>query len=164
MVQIFPLVTETSKIRAVLSILKQNDGAIELSRLADETEEHIDDLLPLVEACKVLGFATVEGSEIRITAQGRKVTFNNSLKLIKQKLVGIEPFASALEMLKNEKELSSEALFSGLKSSGIYLHGEKELNDALMKRMFLRLGVRSKLLYYDSERDIWSLGAADHKK
>jgi hypothetical protein len=157
--QIFPLVYETSRIRAILGILKQNGGAIELSKLADETEEQVDDLLPLVEACKMLGFATIDESMIRITPQGKKVTLGNVLKLIKPKLGSIEPFMSTVKLLKNEKELSTEALFEKLGAQGISLHGDKAVNEVFMKKMLLRLGVRSKLLYYDTDRDIWSLGS-----
>ena len=162
--QIFPLVYETSRIRAILGILKQNGGSIELSRLADETEEQVDDLLPLVEACKMLDFATIDESQIRITPLGNKVTLGNALRLIKDKLVGIEPFMSAIKILKKEKEMSTDALFDELNSEGIFLHGEKATNEAMMKKMFLRLGVRSKLFYYDTDRDIWSLGSRKQKK
>lgn len=162
--QIFPLVTETSRIRAILGILKQNGGSIELARLAEETEEQVDDLLPLVEACKMLGLATIDESQIRITKDGQKLTLTNSLRMIKDKLVKIEPFQSAIKVLKKEGEMSTEALFENLRSDGIYLHGEKETNEALMKKMFLRLGVRSALFYYDTTRDVWTLGAGSAKK
>ncbi len=160
--QIFPLVSGTSKLRAILGIIKQNGGSIKFSQLAEETEEHIDDLFPLVEACQMLGFAKVEESTITITKEGEELTFGNSLKLIKDKLAKIEPFMSALELLKKESEMSTKSLIDQLKKKGICLHGEKATNEALMKKMFLRLGVRTKLLYYDTERDIWSL--ATYKK
>ncbi|MEM3839080.1 MAG: AAA-associated domain-containing protein [Candidatus Micrarchaeaceae archaeon] len=155
--QVFPLVYETSRLRAILGILKQNGGSIELSKLAEETDEQVDDLLPLIEALKVLGFASVDESVVKITAQGKKVTLGNVMGLIKKKLVGIEPFMSAIKILKSEKEMSTEALFERLSSQGMSLHWDKATNEAMLKKMFLRFGVRSKLLYYDSERDIWSL-------
>ncbi len=162
--EIFPLVTETSRIRAILYMLKQNGGSIELARLAAETEEQVDDLLPLVEACKMLGFIKINRSVIKITPAGRKVTFANSLKMVRERLVGIEPFKSALKVLDKEGEMSTEALFANLRSNGVYLHGDKDMNEFLMRKMFLRLGVRSKLLYYDTVRDVWTVGATTSKK
>lgn len=161
--QIFPLVTETSRLRAILGIIKQHGGSIELSRLAEETEEQVDDLLPLIEACKMLGFAAIKKSTIKITPQGAEVTLGNSLRLMKKKLVGIEPFMSAIEILKREGEMSTAALFENLHDNGIYLHGDKDMNEFLMKKMFLRLGVRSKILYYDTKHDIWSLYSPSRK-
>jgi NitT/TauT family transport system ATP-binding protein len=146
-----------SKIRGIIGIIKQNDGAIGLSELADEVDEDIDDLLPLVEACKLLGFARIDDSTIRLTADGKKLTLGNSSKMIRERLKELEPFRSALEMLKvrDGEGATTEELFSDLREKGIFIHGEKETNDILMKKMFLRLGVRAKLMAYDAEHDVW---------
>lgn len=153
---IFPLVTETSKIRGIVGIIKGSGGTIELSKLAEEANEQIDDLLPLVEACKLLGIATVDESEIKLTPLGNSLNINNTLKVIKEKLIEMEPFFSAVEILNMEGNLSTEDLLQKLNERGIYLHGEKEQNEFLMKKMLLRLGVRAKLVYYAPDRDLWS--------
>ncbi len=152
---IFPLVTETSKIRGIIGIIKQNGGSMELSSLAEEAEEHIDDLMPLVEASKLLGLATVEESMIKLTPLGDSLNLSNSLKLIREKLVEMEPFFSAIEIL-NKKPMSTDDLFEKLKDRGIALHGDKEANEILMKKMLMRLGVRTRIVYYDPEKDMWS--------
>ena len=154
---LFPLVTEISKIRGIVGIIKQNNGTIGLSELADETDEDIDDLLPLVEACKLLGFARISGSAIKLTADGKKLGLGNSQRMIRERLKELEPFKSALDMLsmRDGEGATTDELFDDLREKGIFIHSEKETNDILMKKMFLRLGVRTKLMSYDAERDIW---------
>ncbi|MCL5419372.1 MAG: AAA-associated domain-containing protein [Candidatus Marsarchaeota archaeon] len=154
--RVFPLVTETSKIRGVVGLIKQNGGSIELSELAEEAEEHIDDLLPLIEACKVLGFATVDESKIRLTELGMTLNIGNTARIIKEKLVDIEPFYSTLDILKHG-ELTTAELLGQLDGRGVSLHGDRETNEALTKKMLMRLGVRTKLVYYDPANDVWSL-------
>ncbi len=152
---VFPLVTETSKIRGIISIIRQNGGSMELSSLAEEADEQIDDLMPLVEASKLLGFATVDESMIKVTPLGESLNISNSSKLIREKLVEMDPFYSAIEIL-GKKSLSTDDLLDALSKRGVSLHGNREANDILMKKMLMRLGVRTKIVYYDPEKDVWS--------
>jgi NitT/TauT family transport system ATP-binding protein len=152
---LFPSVSETSKIRGILEIIKQNNDVIELSKLADEAEIDIDFLMPLVEACKMLGFATIDESEIKLTATGRKVTPGNMSKLLRERLPKLEPFRSAISILRRSS-LTTEELFRKLSEQGVTLDGDVDTNFVQMKKMLLRFGVRTKLLEYDSDTDTWS--------
>lgn len=157
MSSLFPYVTELTKIRGILSIIKQSKGAIGLSELADEADEDIDDLLPLVEACNMLGFTKVDGSNIKLTAEGKKFTASNATRMVKERLATVEPFKSAIDVLKKD-DLTTHDLLNRLRDKGIMLHGDEETNVILMKKVFLRLGVRTRLLHYDAENDTWSTG------
>ncbi len=156
MSSLFPLVTEITKIRGIVSIIKQNKGAIGLSELADEADEDIDDLLPLVEACNILGFTTVHGSSIKLTAAGRKFSATNATRMVRDKLALVEPFRSAMEILRKDGDLTTADLTQKLREKGVALHGEEETNTILLKKMFLRLGIRTRLLFYNAESDMWS--------
>jgi len=155
MESVFPLGPGISRVRGIVSIIKQNNGRIEISKLAEESEEDIDDLLPLIEACKLLGFAAVDESEVKLTDKGSKLTFSNFSKLINEGLVEVEPFKSTIKIIDNRK-VNSQELFKTLRSRGILLHGEEATNDILLKKLLIRWGVRSKLINYDQESDLWS--------
>ena len=152
---IFPLGTGIGRVRGVVNILKQHKGRAELSELADESEEDIDDLLPVIEACKMLGFLTINDSEARLTEAGSKLTLSNFSKSVHSSLSSIEPFKTSLKII-NEGNITTEELFSKLKERGIRLHGEDTTNDILLKKMLIRWGVRGGLMKYDPETDSWS--------
>lgn len=156
MEDLFPLDTGISRVRGVISILKQNKGHMEISRLAEEADEQLDDLLPLINACKLLGFATVDDAEIKLTQDGARLTFSNFSKSIHDGLEKVEPFRSTLKILRHN-EVSTAELFSALNSKGIILHDDQAVSDALLKKLLIRWGVRSKLLNYNSEADVWSI-------
>lgn len=152
---VFPAGTGISRVRGIVSIIKQNKGHIEISKLAEEAEEDIDDLLPLIEACKLLGFAVVHESEVKLTEKGAKLTFSNFSKLINESLMEVEPFKSTIRII-DDKEINTQELFSTLKSRGIVLHGEDSVNEMMLKKLLMRWGVRAKLISYNQEDDLWS--------
>ncbi len=151
----FPLGPGISRVRGIVSIIKQNKGHIGISQLAEEAEEDIDDLLPLIEACKLLNFTIVDESEVKLTDTGSKLTFSNFSKLISDGLTDVEPFKSAIRVIDSRKVSTSE-LFGTLRSRGIVIHGDQVTNDILLKKLLIRWGVRSKLLNYDQSSDLWS--------
>lgn len=55
----------------LLEILRDAGGDIDLADLADDLSLDVDDLLPLVDACVMLGFATTAEGRLRLTAEGR---------------------------------------------------------------------------------------------
>lgn len=153
---LLPLGTGIGRIRGIVIVLKQHRGSMLLSELAEEVGENIDELFPLIDACKLLGFATIDESKIKLTAFGAKMTINNSYKMIRTGLNKIEPFKTTIRIIGNQ-EITTEDLFKEIESKGIKLHGEKETNDMMLKKLLLRWGVRSKLLSYDVDKDTWSL-------
>lgn len=152
---LFPVDTGISRVRGIVSIIKQNKGHIEISKLAEEAEEDIDDLLPLIEACKLLGFAVVHEFEVKLTEKGAKMTFSNFNKLINESLLEVEPFKSTMKII-DDKQVNTQELFGTLKSRGIVLHSEDATNDIMLKKLLMRWGVRAKLISYNQEEDLWS--------
>ncbi|MEV7008429.1 nitrate/sulfonate/bicarbonate ABC transporter ATP-binding protein [Streptosporangium sp. NPDC051022] len=51
-------------------ILRRHDGHLDLADLSDELGLEVDDLLPLVDALELLGFATVDGGKVTLTDTG----------------------------------------------------------------------------------------------
>jgi NitT/TauT family transport system ATP-binding protein len=57
-------------IAGLLELLHDHGGRDDLYRLADELSMDVDDLLPIVEACTMLGFATLTEGDVEITPEG----------------------------------------------------------------------------------------------
>ena len=55
----------------LLEIVRDAGGAADLADLADDLSLEVDDLLALVDACRLLGFVTAEAGELRLTPTGR---------------------------------------------------------------------------------------------
>jgi len=60
-------------IAGLLEILADRGGREELHRIAQDLKLEVDDLLPIVDACALLGFLRVEHGDAEITELGRKV-------------------------------------------------------------------------------------------
>lgn len=58
-------------ITGFVELLSDRDGKEDLYRLAEELLMEVDDLLPIVEAATMLGFATLQEGAVSITAEGR---------------------------------------------------------------------------------------------
>jgi NitT/TauT family transport system ATP-binding protein len=56
----------------LLEILRDAGGAADLADLADDLSLEVDDLLPLVDACLLLGFVGAHEGELRLTEDGRR--------------------------------------------------------------------------------------------
>lgn len=154
---LFPSGPGIGRVRGVVQVIKENGGPIEISELAEESKVNIDELLPIIEAASQLGFIRIVESQIELTAEGSKLTGGNAHKIIREKLASLEPFKSAKRIISGRERISSEELFGELYSQGFVMHGERSVNDALLKKMFIRWPVRARLFKYNVEDDVWSL-------
>lgn len=55
----------------LLEILRDDGGTADIADLADDLSLEVDDLLPLVDACLLLGFVTTGGGQLQLTDTGR---------------------------------------------------------------------------------------------
>jgi len=58
-------------IAGLLELLLDRDGTEDLYRIADDLRMEVDDLLPIVEASTLLGFAVSDKGEVQMTPQGK---------------------------------------------------------------------------------------------
>ena len=156
MAKLFPLGAGISRMMGILKIIKENDDKMDLAKLAEESEIDIDSLLPLIEVCELFGFAQTKDSKIKLTKDGEMLNLRNMPKTLRNKLEVIEPFKSAVELL-TKGELTSDELFESMGTKGIVFHGEKAINNEILKGLFVDWALRTKLMRYDPERDVWSL-------
>ncbi len=59
-------------IAGFMELLADRGGRDDLYKLADELSMDVDDLLPIVEASAMLGFAVLREGDVEITPEGRK--------------------------------------------------------------------------------------------
>ena len=60
-------------IAGLLELLNDRGGKEDLYRIADELRMEVDDLLPIVEAATLLGFAKADKGDVEITPEGKAV-------------------------------------------------------------------------------------------
>lgn len=139
-------------------LLKDNNGVMDVSQLADESEQNVDNLLPLIESCKILGLATVKNGQIHLTKDGNELNIKNFSQVLSKKLASVEPFKSSIAIVgRSVRGLTTEALASNLLKSGIMIHGDSKMNEALLKSMLLKWAVRTNMLTYTEEDDTWKI-------
>lgn len=151
---LFPSDVGVSHVRGLIRIIKENNGAISISKLAEEAEEDLDDLLPLIEACKLLGFVTIAKSKVKLTQKGEKLA-SAPRSIIRESLSKVEPFKSAISALSEGSRTTSE-LFDYLIEKGVFPKEGEHSAETLLK-LLIGWGVRSKLLSYDEHNDTWIL-------
>jgi len=152
----FPIGVGITELRGVLEILKENGGALSLAKLADESEEEIDKLLPLLDAGELLGLCKVKNGVARLTEEGKKLKLSNITSMLSKKLKEIEPFNSVIDIL-SKKSLNTEEIAEELKSRNIILNADDITNVELLRSLLIRWGVRTKLLAYNKDLDSWSI-------
>ena len=157
MPNLFPVDAGITQMRGALKIVKDNGGSMGLAELADEAEEKIDDLFPVLDACKLLKFAEVKDGKVQLTKEGIGLNLSNMQKVIKEKLAEIEPFKTVVVALRVENNVSTKKLLEVLGGSGILFFSDQRKSEEALRKILLKWGVRVKLLYYDQETDSWKL-------
>lgn len=150
---LFPSGVGMSHVRGIVSIVKDNNGVISLSKLAEEAEEDVDDLLPLIEASKALGLIRIVNSDVKLTEKGKELTSASTRRAIREGLVKIEPFKTTVKALSGGSKTTLE-LFDYLAKRGIFDDYPEFSSESLLK-LLVSWGVRSKLLSYDEQNDSW---------
>jgi hypothetical protein len=154
--KLFPLDTGVSQIRGIVEIMKDHSGSIEVSKLAEETNDEIDDLFPLIDTCVLLQLCTVKEGMVKLTQSGKNLATHNTREVFSHALDKVEPFKSAMIIIKKEKEISTQDLSRALYKKGILYNSDQITNTELLKNLLLKWGVRNKLLSYDYDSDMWS--------
>ncbi len=156
MEELFPLNVGISKIRGMLKVIKDNGGSLELSKLSSYSEEDIGDLMLLIEATNILNLSKVKNTTIILTEKGRILTLANSSKLLKEEIIKIEPFKSVIAAVSREKMTTSE-IADYLQSKKIIFHADEKTNILLLKNLLLNWCIRTKMLRYNSRKDLWCI-------
>ncbi len=153
--KLFPLNTGVSQIRGIIEIIRDNKGSMDISKLADETNDEIDDLFPLIDTCVLLGICGVKNGVVRLTASGRTLATHNTREVFAKSLERVEPFKTAISIIR-KREITTQDLAKQLHSKGVYYNTDTITNTELLKNLLLKWGVRNRLFAYNYDSDIWS--------
>lgn len=158
--KLFPLNTGVSQIRGIIEIIKDNKNSIEVSRLAEETNEEIDDLFPLIDTCVLLKLCTVKDGLVKLTRSGITLATHNTREIFAKALDRVEPFKSSTSLLRKGNELSTQDLSRALYKKGIFYNSDEITNTELLKNLLLKWGVGNKLFSYNNGTDMWKRQAS----
>ena len=128
-----------------------------IAELGDEAEVDADSLLPMLDICSLLKLVSIREGTITLTNLGERVNSRNFSKKIGEELARIEPFKAIIAELRKGKIKGTNKLVAMLEGKGITHYGKDKEGIAELKRMLTQWGVRSKLLAYDPEHDVWSV-------
>ncbi|OYT61989.1 MAG: ABC transporter ATP-binding protein [Thermofilum sp. ex4484_15] len=121
-------------------------------RLAEDYDFDLDEILNELRAAELLGLVQVEGGDVMLTDLGEKVVKEGERRreLLRERLVKVEPFKTAMELLSEKGEFTLGELVEELKRKGLL----RESGDEEFKELNLTLiewGVYSGLFHYSSD-------------
>ncbi len=154
--KLFPLNAGASQIRGIIDIIKANKNIIDVSRLAEETNNDIAELFPLIDACVMLGLCKVKDGTVKLTKTGAIIDNDNKRKIFTKALNKVEPFRSASAIIKHSKEISTLDLSRKLYKKRILFNSDEITNIELLKGLLFKWGIENKLFSYNSMSDMWS--------
>ena len=128
-------------------------GSVKISFLADELRMDMDDLGDVIDFCELLGLVEVKEGTITLTLFGEGVslgTIDNKKKILRKKMITIEPFKSAIEYIKeNGNELDEKILFEKLNEKFTIEDIEK------FRKLLIGWGNYTETFEYDGEEGVF---------
>jgi hypothetical protein len=103
---------------------------------------------------------TVKNGIVKLTKKGIELATHNKREVFSKALTKVEPFKSAIALLKRKKELSTKELENMLYNKGIFFNSDQITDIELLKNLLLKWGVENKLLVYNNSSDMWSVEAS----
>ncbi len=153
----FPLDVGVSEIRGIIDIIKDNGNAMEVSKLAEETDDEIDDLFPLLDAGVLLGLCKISKGNVVLTKKGVLLDQHNAKDIFSDALRHIEPFKSVLSLLKSKDKMSANEIADALLRRGISYNSDRITNEELISGLLTRWSITNHILSYDQESGLWEI-------
>ncbi len=154
---LFPLNIKIGQIQGIISILKEYNGEISLQKLSDEVLEQADDLVNILQACKLLGFVKINKGEIRLNKKLEEKNFHEINAEIKKSLLKMEPFIEIIKVIRKNNKITTTELFQDLIKKGVITYRDNLSGIEAFKRDLLVISIRLEILVYDHENDIWKI-------
>jgi hypothetical protein len=154
---LFPLNIKIGQIQGIISILKEYDGQISLQELSDEALQRADDLVNVLEACKLLGFVKIDKGEIKLNKNLENKNSHEINAEMKKKLLKIEPFTQITKEIRRTGKMTTTELFHSLINKGVIPYRDNMSGIAAFKKDLLIIGLRLGILAYDHENDVWKI-------
>jgi NitT/TauT family transport system ATP-binding protein len=151
---IMPANVRAGQIIGLVDVTGGLGSPIDVGRLAYEFGDDIATLLPVLDAAEMLGLVKIERGNVNQTDLGLKFqrTSKHKIRLLKEQLLLIEPFKTAVEMASKHGSVSAAEVADALVHKKIRWHHEQEVNEALVNGILIHWGIYAGILSYKSER------------
>ena len=146
--------TTVSEIMGLLEIISDYGGKEDIAKLADDFDLEIDEILPEAQAAELLGFTVIEGGDIRLSEDGKKIiksSIKERKKLFKDHILKLEIFKKIISFIESRKgKIKKEEAVEFLRQ---HLPGDARVN----LRDIINWGRYAGVLTYNSEQDELSI-------
>ncbi len=137
----------------VISLVEVTGGMgpkLNVPRIADEMGADIDVLFPIINAAEVLGLVKLEKGDLCLTDVGLKFqkTSKNKLRTLKERLAGIEPFRTAVEIASKKRIVTAREVADALAKKGVKWHYRPEVNESIINDFLIHWSIYAGLLSY----------------
>ncbi len=132
----------------LIEAMAETEGPDDLFRLAGRLRLQLDEILPLVEAARLLGWAYVGDGDYDLTEEGRKIAAGSiaDRKLLFRERVRTLPLiASILDALARRKRVSRDSVLAKLRPKLGPIEAERQVDTAVNWGRF------AELFDYDSD-------------
>src|SRR5207245_7196270 len=119
---------------ALVEVMGQTEGPDDVFRLGQALMLDLDELLPLLEAAKLLGWASVAGGDYRLTREGERVAHADSAernRLLRRRVSGLPLIAAILRRLARGGRLSRETIVAPLRARLGESEAERQVDTAI---------------------------------
>ena len=152
-----PMLPGNVRAGQVISLVEITGGLgarVDASRLADELGADIAVLIPILDTAEMLGLVKNEKGEVSLTDFGLKFqkAAKNKVRLLRERLSGIEPFKTSLYLTTQKKETSAREVAKARSEWGLRWHYNTELNESLVNGLLIHWAIYAGLLNYDGKR------------
>ncbi len=156
---LFPLEAKFNRVMGIIRLLLKHDDTLSVRELTRMSGEHVDNLLPQVDAAKLLGFVKVRGDDVHLLNLGRGFYEDDAAALRKARLALLrsEPFTTAMELSRAAGTFTIDQLLEELFANNVPFPSNPEETKQKVAGALLQWAIHLNILSYDGEKKLWSV-------
>ncbi|MGC8710418.1 MAG: AAA-associated domain-containing protein [Candidatus Micrarchaeia archaeon] len=154
---VFPQDAKFNRVMGILRILYHNKGKMSIGDLTAVSKEHVDTLLPQVNAAKMLKLVHTRDKNVMLTKLGEALHKNDAdaIKTVSDELKEIEPFKTAYNLSKDMKRFTTDELNDKICNNGIKLDANPDKGRESLEEMLMQWAIYFSILDYNGVERIW---------
>lgn len=155
---LFPLEARFNRVLGIIKLLLRHEDVLSISRLTRFSGEHVDYLLPQIDAAKLLGLAKVDDDDVRLLALGKKLykKDKDAFEKVRNALSKSEPFRTAIGLADAKDNFTMDELLDKLSANGVSFFANPEETREKVSIVLMQWAIHFNLLDYDGDDKLWS--------